>query len=289
MTTSVVYPAGIAPALGHLHGSRNEIEIFVEDKSAKNVWRELLKRFLPSGVKFDDPIQLGSRDKVLEECRRDQDNDGRKKLYIIDADLDLIKGRPKPRLKHLYRLRSYCIENYLLSEEAILSVATALDTNMTLEQAKIELDYNGWLEANSELLGKLFVCYASANHLSERHQTIGYSVVRLTQNHPLCDMLCPSKTSTRVFGLYRQVSRDVGVNELRRFRLVALENILKLDPLQFASGKDYLLPLVRFRLRQRFGGQIPEDTTKVLLARSTPRDVDPYLISRLKKICRLGV
>ena len=207
MTTSVVYPIGIAPALGHLHGSRNDIEIFVEDSSARNIWREILKKILPEGVKFEDPIQLGGRNRVLEECRRDQANDGRKRLYIIDADLDLLIGKPKPRLKHLYRLRAYCIENYLLNETALIDVATFLDVDASPEQARMKLDFEEWINSNRDILKNLFICYASSNHLSEQHQTIGYSVTRLAKSHPSSDILCPSKSGIRVFYLYRKVCR----------------------------------------------------------------------------------
>ena len=142
MTTSVIYPLGIAPALGHLNSSGNEIEIFVEDTSNLNVWRNVLRKFLPEGVAFSDPIPLGGRPQVLEECRRDQVEDGRKKLYIIDADLDLLRGCRKPKLKHLYRLRGYCIENYLLQEDALIEVAQILDTDASEADARNKLVFS---------------------------------------------------------------------------------------------------------------------------------------------------
>jgi hypothetical protein len=285
MTTSAVYPIGIAPALGHLHGSRNDIEIFVEDSSAKNVWRELLKNLLPDGVQFEDPIQLGSRDTVLKECRRDQVADGRKKLYIIDADLDLLKGVPKPNLRHLYRLRSYCLENYLLNEAALVDVATILDVDVSPAEARARLGFSEWVEKNSDLLTRLFVCYATSHQLAEQHQTIGFSVVRLAQCHPSNDELCPSKTSVRIFGLNRLVCRDVGSNQLREVGSVVQSNSSRLGPLRFVSGKDYLLPLMRARLQKLFRNQLPDSTLKVLLARATTKDIDPYLGRRLRFIC----
>ncbi|MBL3598161.1 DUF4435 domain-containing protein, partial [Rhodovulum sulfidophilum] len=148
MSTSVVYPEGIAPALGHLNSARNDIEIFVEDTANLNVWRSIIQKFLPEGVSFYDPIPLGGRKAVLEECRRDQANDGRKKLYIIDADLDLLMGRPKPRLRHLYRLRAYCVENYLIQEDAFLEAAQIIDPNISKEDARTLMDFAGWKRRN---------------------------------------------------------------------------------------------------------------------------------------------
>lgn len=285
MTTSVVYPTGIAPALGHLHCFRNDIEIFVEDSSAKNVWRALLKKLLPDGVQFEDPIRLGSRDNVLNECRRDQVVDGRKKLYIIDADLDLLKGVRKPNLRHLYRLRSYCLENYLLNEPALVDVATLLDVDASPAEAKTRLGFSEWVEMNNGLLTKLFVCYATSHQLAKQHQTIGYKVVRLAQKPPLNDQLCPAKTSIRIFSLYRLVCRDVEPSQLREVSSAVQSNSSGLGPLRFVSGKDYLLPLLKARLRRQFGSQFPDKTLKVLLARATTKEIDPYLCRRLRSVC----
>lgn len=278
---------GIAPSLGHLNSSRNDVQIYVEDTSDKNIWRELIKTFLPEGIKFSDPIPLGSRLRVLEECRRDQAcNDNRKKLYIIDADLDLLKGKPKPKLKHLYRLRAYCIENYLLNENAIVKLATAIDTNATDDEAKSRLDMAAWIRSNEILFKDLFVCYAILNQVCEHEPTVSLNGQALTKASPRMDVLCPIKTYNRIFRLYRTARTHVTKERLRELRDKAVQNGARYEVCQFVSGKNYLLPLLITRIKREFGGQIQRGTLKVLLARYTTADVDKYLLRRMRSICR---
>ena len=49
MSTSVVYPARAAQALGLLKRRHNDVEIFVEDSGAPNMWVKLLQSYLPGG------------------------------------------------------------------------------------------------------------------------------------------------------------------------------------------------------------------------------------------------
>lgn len=284
MNTSVVYPVGIAPALGHLNSTRNDIEIFVEDTSSLNVWRKLLKKFLPAGVVFNDPIPLGGRDRVLQECRNDQRNDGRKKLYIIDADLDLVKGLGKPRLKHLYRLRAYCIENYLFHEDTLLELAQVLDVNASAADARARLDFQNWISQNSGAIRKLYNCYAVTSLLRPDLPTISYFVGRLCVDDSRDGILCKVKVNSRLMHLYREI-RAVHSRDTLRDCLSKIEsNSSKMSVLVFVSAKDCLFKLAYERLTQKFGSMRP-DHMKVLMAEFTQVSVDPYLRARLHKIC----
>ena len=126
MTTSVRYPPSAARALGLLTSHNNDIEIYVEDTSTPNLWVKLLRKYLPPNIRLNDVNVLGSRVTVIQACKLDQQLDGRKKLYIIDGDLELLIGKHRPRLRHLYRLRGYCVENYLMHEDALVSAVTTL-------------------------------------------------------------------------------------------------------------------------------------------------------------------
>ncbi|RYZ85595.1 MAG: DUF4435 domain-containing protein, partial [Proteobacteria bacterium] len=121
----VRYSPRAAKALSYLKRPYNDIDIFVEDTCNHNMWLEMLRNILPPTVKITSVNQMGGRSAVVESCKLDQENDGRRKLYIIDGDFDLLLGRPKPRLKHLYRLRAYCFENLVISQESAVYVGVA--------------------------------------------------------------------------------------------------------------------------------------------------------------------
>lgn len=284
MATSVVYPAGIAPALGHMHSASNEIQIFVEDTANRNLWRNIIKKFLPEGIGFSDPIPLGGRDKVIEECKKDQADDGRKKLYIIDADLDLLKGRRKPNLKHLYRLRAYCIENYLLQEDALVKVAQVLNPDISEHDARNTLAFSDWKQRNAEPFRKLFIGYATVHTIDDQHQTVGYWIGHLALPSPSDDELCPAKSRVRVRGLLRLIRANFSNETVRGIYSDILERSANLDYCTYVSGKDCLLNRMIVRLRRRFG-PMRDDQIKVLLSDYMSPDVDPYLKRRLRQIC----
>ena len=160
MNTSVMYPPRAARALGLLTSHNNDVEIYVEDTAVPNLWLKLLRKYLPRNTRLNNVNVLGSRINVIKACKVDQDFDGRRKLYIIDGDLDLLTGRIKPKLRHLYRLRAYCVENYILNESALISAVMVVNTRIDEDTARQQVDLLGWLERNRKCLESLFVCYA---------------------------------------------------------------------------------------------------------------------------------
>jgi hypothetical protein len=116
------YSPRAAKALAFLKRHYNDVDIFVEDTGNHNMWLLFLRKMLPSSVHLESVNALGGRDRVIEACRLDQSDTGRRKLYIIDGDFDLLLGRKKPRLRFLHRLKAYCIENLLITEKAIVQI-----------------------------------------------------------------------------------------------------------------------------------------------------------------------
>lgn len=281
--TSVVYPPRAAPALGYLNSGRNDIEIFVEDRSSPNLWIKLLRKFLPTGTKLNDVNILGTRENVLAACRADQADDGRKKLYIIDADLDLLKGKAKPKLKHLYRLRAYCVENYLINDDSLIELATSFDTDVSRQDAGNQLDYSGWLSRNEQILNSLFVCYAVTHTLDDSHKTVGFPVHRLLDEAGRFE-LCRLKTGKRVFALYRAMIAVRSTQTVRDEYARIKSNASKLDVSRSVSAKDYILPQVHCLMKDSFGMNISIKQFKVMLASLADKNIDRYLVRRLNKL-----
>ncbi|MEP4194343.1 MAG: DUF4435 domain-containing protein [Aliishimia sp.] len=280
------YPPRAAQALGYLNSSRNDIEIFVEDSSAPNLWVKLLRKLLPASTRINNVNILGSRKNVIAACREDQAEDGRKKLYIIDADLDLLKGLPKPNLRHLYRLRAYCVENYLLDNERLIELATSFDPEVSEDNANIRLDLDGWLARNEQGLHSLFVCYAVTHTLLDSEQTVGYSVFRILQDDSLRNDLCPKKTGRRVYQLYKKAVEQHSIEAVRHLRQLVLENSNTIETMRAVSAKDYILPQVYGLMKTYFGVNVSVKQFKVMLAALVSREVDPYLVRRLARICK---
>lgn len=284
MITSVIYPPKAAPALGHLKSSSNDIEIFVEDSSSANLWVRFLRHFLPNSVKLNSVNLMGGRANVINACRSDQQDDGRRRLYIIDGDFDIIRLKHKPRLKHLYRLRAYCLENYLMQEDALIDVAVTFSSKTDENSARSALDLNGWAGRNDMPLRTLFVTYALAEELPSPPKTVGYSVHRLRDQSKAPFEICPGCSAKRIFQLLRLVRRSCEREDVRcRFDAYS-HAIARKTVFDFVSGKDYLVPIFHALMKNKFGMNISKDSMVMMLASKLDARVDPYLKRRLANI-----
>ncbi len=285
MNTSVVYPPKASKAIGYLKSNVNDIEIFVEDTSSSNTWVALLRKVLPDGVRLSSVNILGGRDNVLAACKGDQQDDGRRKLYIIDADLDILKGIRKPKLRHLYRLRAYCLENYLISEVTLVSVATLYDLNVTEHDAALKLGYSNWVLRNSKQLERLFVSYAVASGLGSSVKTVKEFIGQYCVGEVVSNDLCPRLVGKRVIWLYRVLRSIHSSEQVRKSFDRANKNAQSSNVMRFVSGKDGLLPMLYALLKFEFGVNCNYKIFVSLMARSCPDNFDGYLKTRLLRIC----
>ena len=283
MKTSASYPPTAARALGVLTSRNNDIEVYVEDTGTPNLWLKLLRRYLPANRKLNSVNVLGSKTKVIQACKLDQQIDGRKKLYIIDADLELLTGRKKPRLRHLYRLRGYCVENYLLEESALVSAVTTLNTAIDESFARRQIDFDGWWQRNRRCLESLFVCYAVTYELKRAEQTVGFSVYRLLESQNSGD-LSESKVSARIIQLYRKVRADVSKEDARLVYDKVRTNAASIGVTRFASGKHYLFPPIYQLIKSNNSTNITVNSFMVLVAQCLDNAKDPYLLRRIRKV-----
>jgi len=261
------YSPRSARAIGLLKSFYNDIEIFVEDKASPNMHLLICRRVLGEGVKLSSVNPLGGRAAVIEACRLDQAVTSRKRLYVIDGDLDLIMGRAKPRLKHLYRLRAYCVENLLLGQSAIESVCLQSAPELQPMQVRTALDLANWLAALAQGLVPLFKAYAMTRAIDPTVRTVG------TKVHPLCVQqgnhlsLNYPKVFAHIRRLFRQIVLAGRRAKLRHCRpKIEARCSGSLSDLRYVSGRDYILPLLYHRLRAEFEFRGTMEQLKVQLA-----------------------
>src|SRR5687768_7176274 len=89
---------------------RNDIDIYTEDNVAdKEFYRVLFKRINHSGVKVNDVTPLGSKSNVLAKYNEYIASDKvRRKLFLIDGDLELIIGENPTQDQYLFIHNAYC-------------------------------------------------------------------------------------------------------------------------------------------------------------------------------------
>jgi hypothetical protein len=275
----VRYSVRAAKALGFLKKAYNDIEIFVEDRTCHHMYVLFFRTILPGGVRLTSVNQVGDRRSVMEACRRDQVEDGRKKLYLIDGDFDHYHRRHRPRLRYLYRLRGYCIENILINERAAVAVAAQADTNTPEATIIARLDFRNWIARVMQKLRSLFVVYAVAEGLRAGIATVSFSVARLLQRRSLSE----KKIARRIRTVARAVCKVRGFNVYKKERQRIEANLrdLRITFDRLIPGKDYLLPLLKARIQDLFRYRGNADQLRTQLAANYDPDLEPWLRRRL--------
>jgi hypothetical protein len=280
----VKYSSGAAAALAFLKRPYNDVDIYVEDTASLNMWMTLIKPLLGDQIKFDSVNMLGGRNTVLESCKLNQKDDGRRKLFIIDGDFDFLLGIPKPKLRYLYRIRGYCVENVLVREDGLLAVALEYSPNTPMQQLRALIDFKDWVEEHARLLSPLFVVYAATKMVAPEISTVAFAVQRLLRANPMGAELDRTKVTSRIRSVVRAASKKVGVAAFRQARLAVSRRAESLPLNQIVSGKDYLMPIILMRIKARGGYRGNADHLKVALAKNFDRIGEPWLARRVERL-----
>ncbi|MGV1823767.1 DUF4435 domain-containing protein [Agrobacterium vitis] len=243
----VSYSPRSAKALSFLKRNYNDIEVFVEDNASPNMWKRMIDRMLPAGTRLKSVNLLGGRSGVVEACKLDQGDDGRRKLYIIDGDFDFAMGRNKPRLKFLHRISSYCVENLLLKNNSIADVAFTNCTNTNIDQLKDRIDSS--LGGHEPMIRALFGVYAASEYLKSGVPSVSFGVYRFLSKINGVYELDISKLRARIISFTREVISKVGSLKFSKARKRIFERIKNINIHKIVSGKDFLLPLVWQRIQ----------------------------------------
>jgi Protein of unknown function (DUF4435) len=248
------------------------------------MWLRILRALLPKQTRLSSVNLLGGRESVLEACRRDQVADKRRKLYIIDADFDYAHKIRKPRLRHLYRLRAYCVENILMSPAALLEVAEECVPSLTPAQLSNQLDLSSLFRDCDALLRPLFALYAVVNFVDPSIQTVGYGIGKLLTNSPGGASLDADKIRSRMLSLARTARGSVGLPAFQNAHRSLRTHLKNISTEKLVSGKDGIHPVIVMRLRSRVGYRGSDEQLKVKLARFFEPRSEPWFASVVRAL-----
>lgn len=244
---------------------RNDIDIFTEDeKKDLEFYKVLFKRLLEdTDIKINDITTLGCRNKVIERCKNEPSN-GKHKIFIVDGDIFLINQLETEQLDNLFILDSYCIENYLICQNASTKFAYNLIGTKSIEKVREQLDFDNWLDNLVEPLIELFF------HFSILHEVIGkfrlfnaYKYIKKgTLNIGLVNLEIESIKSE----IFEVINEEEYINLYKKREEKWLKNTDTL--LRIVSGKDYLLPLLQIQIQnvRKTKGLFTNESIKLFLA-----------------------
>jgi len=275
-------------ALAHFFRPFNDIDVFVEDTSSRNFYELFLNRILEGKARVSRVFQLGGKHQVIEMCAKDQEDDGRARLYVIDGDFELLLGLEPPELHHLYRLNVYSCENLVLCREAVHQVCYENAANDPMDSIEKVVDFDGFLsEIESDLL-ELFVVYAAVYELDDAQQTVDYNVFRLCDTSAGPPRMDSSKVDARQQSLLAELGDKCTHGQIAETTMDIRDRISvkQYRAVHVASGKSYILPLLWAHLKRTVGYRGTQDTLLVQLARYCRLDADPDLAPAVRNASR---
>lgn len=131
----------------------NTLHFFVEDSAEAYMYEIIIKRLLGDKIFIQQVFGCGGKTPLIETYKKYKEKSSLQKnyLFIADADFDLLLDRNVIKDCYFIYLERYCIENYLIDEDAVV---TAIQPNLRLlrEEVKKKLQFSWWYsEATSQL------------------------------------------------------------------------------------------------------------------------------------------
>lgn len=284
----ISYPRKAIAALAYLFRPYNDIDVYVEDTTCRNLYQILLDRMLNGQAKVSRVFQLGGRTEVLKACTQDQGGESRPRLYIIDGDFDALLGNDVSDMSHLYQLRAYCSENLVITSNAIREVTVECLPNVSREEIESIIQFSEFLDDVVGKLVPLLVMYGVAHLLDTGIETTGFNVMRLTVQKSGAPHLSEDKVQQRITEVRTALQQQYSKEEIDSAIEVVEERLPKttVECAKLIPGKTCLLPLVFHCLRHRGKFKGTSDQFRVRLARHCELNVDPGLLDAVRQASR---
>ncbi len=243
-----------AKAMALFFRYKNDLDIYYEDLNDDEFYKELLRLILPKNTRVGKLISLGNKYAVIKACSTDQVDTKRKRLYMVDGDMELILGTNPNNLKYLHVHDAYCIENFLVEEGSVVEV---LHDTYQIDRKKLSqaLGFNKWLKGISMHLVELFLHYAIVHSHCKGVKTVSLGVDRLCEKKKLQKILSGELVIKEIARLRAEIllvmeeeEYDERIYDLRLQWPAKNETLL-----QVVSGKDFLLPLIHCRMHKIVG------------------------------------
>jgi hypothetical protein len=270
----------------YLYRHYNDIEVFIEDNTCKNMWIIVINKVLEGIAKIETVFSLGGKNSVIDACKKDKDYT-HPKIYIIDGDFDFI-FKKLPELERLFRLNVYCIENLLFSENATLEVAFHSDTNTPKIELYKKINFSGLANELREKFKELFINYLIIYRSGDSLKNVGMNIFNFIKINRKCIKILEKKINNYINKNNRILNQKYGSNNIFKIRqdVIRILNQKKVDILQIISGKEYLIPYVYHFLKIKFHYRGTLNQFKVVLSEYSNFEIESNFNSLFREKCK---
>lgn len=275
-------------AMAVFHENYNDFDIYIEDTAPgyQKIFASLLNRAMGSNVTIERVFPLGSRNTVIETAARELMGEvaRRPAVYLVDGDLYLLAGEIQDLPNNVVVLPRYCVENFLIEENALALIMDDEVPADTIEKLRNQFDYHGWLSRAETPLRELFIVFAISHKLKSGIQTVcrGYASICADETGEIDQ----DKVWAICSEITEQLTAQFGENNVSQARgeVESAINRSKCFVSTYVSAKDYSLPLLLTRLRSVTKTKAPNVNLKMRFSRICSTDPLREVVDAIKKI-----
>jgi len=242
----LTWPKRAHAAIRKLFEPLQDIDVYVEDTNDEPFYGCLLKFAAGGSIQIARVFGLGGRKAVVDRAAT-HDHTVRRALFIIDGDFDWVKGTAAPAMVGLHRHDAYCIENLLLCEQAIRMIVSQ-ELAISEDEAGMLLNYAVWRLSIVGPLIELFAAYATLNDFDATIPTVSKGVGMLCTNDAACTLDSTKVRAARDAALQAATAAADQATVTARYNYILARLAGLDDGLRAVSGKDFVFPLLQFRL-----------------------------------------
>lgn len=219
---------------------RNDINIYTEDKDEdKEFYVKLFHKLLDgTGIRVRDIFPLGNKSIVIQKCK--EDHSPFPKIYIVDGDIFLQFKEYAP-MENLFRLDSYCIENYVVDKNSVEQLAYKLTGTKPMKAIKAEVDYDARTKNITEPLVTLFFMLSIQAELTEKFEIKNIEAYMDKTTGNLDCTKIEKRISEISSAIQKKGFSESDINAKMSQRLskfgISEDSLLKI-----VSGKDWIIP-----------------------------------------------
>lgn len=182
----------------------NDISFYIEDEDQQNFYLCILRNFFPK-IKISKIFPLNCKDNVIEEAKKTR---SKKKVFIVDLDFDEICNR-KLRLKNLFYLNKYSIENYLIDKKAIHEIIKEDKPKMTDVEIETIFCFNSFQDECKNIFSDL-----ALNFLLINKYQLGISYLKFDTNRDCITTTIPHELKPTILNNFKsQVELSLNVKK----------------------------------------------------------------------------
>lgn len=265
---------------------RNSVNIYTEDKEEDcQFYMRLLRRLLDgTGCIINDIMPLGCCHSVEQASKNNPDPKG---IYIIDGDIYTIFS-PKKSTSSLYVLDAYCMENKVIDYNSIINLAYFLYGKAEKQQVSNILDLESLISSIAKPLIQLFFLFALEQKYIGHFRIKHFDNYRGRTSTIDCNKInaeIENIKSLLVPQYMNEIQFSDEFNSMSAKFPIELKSLLKI-----VSGKDYLIPCIRFYISERLNHKfsIPQESWKFNMANYCDleglEDLKSFILQKHKEI-----